>query len=137
MTDLAESVGPRLWKRDVHAYLGMRGDAPVACAATAPEWQRRGYREAVTRKALNDGALATGLTCATLRATVAGAHHQANASPSPRFSMQYVRKAWALATMSSFPDRRAAATYQSNAAVACARRSKWSAANRRKSARMV
>ncbi|RAY12323.1 GNAT family N-acetyltransferase [Actinomadura craniellae] len=80
-------AGSRLWKGRVHAYLGMRGDVPVACAATVeaegrlfvilvatdPDWQRRGYGEAVTRKALYEGARATGLTRATLHATVAGA----------------------------------------------------------------
>lgn len=76
-----------LWKNDVHAYLAMRGNVPVACAgtiavegrlfvvlvATEPEWQRRGYGEAVTRKALYEGFQATGLTRATLHATAAGA----------------------------------------------------------------
>ncbi|MFF7725638.1 GNAT family N-acetyltransferase [Streptomyces sp. NPDC008001] len=80
-------AGSALWKNEVHAYLGMRGDVPVACAATVaaegrlfvvlvatdPEWQRRGYGEAVTRKALYEGARATGLTRATLHATAAGA----------------------------------------------------------------
>lgn len=80
-------VGSTLWKNEVYAYLGMRGDVPVACAgaveaegrlfvvlvATDSEWQRRGYGEAVTRKALYEGARATGLTRATLHATVAGA----------------------------------------------------------------
>jgi len=80
-------VGSALWKSEVHAYLAMRGDLPVACAgtvaadgrlyvalvATEPEWQRRGYGEAVTRKALYEGFQATGLTRATLHATVAGA----------------------------------------------------------------
>ncbi|MEU1787904.1 GNAT family N-acetyltransferase [Streptomyces sparsogenes] len=79
--------GSALWKSEVHAYLGLRGDVPVACAgaveaegrlfvalvATDPEWQRRGYGEAVTRKALYEGARATRLTRATLHATVAGA----------------------------------------------------------------
>ncbi|MEU5101441.1 MULTISPECIES: GNAT family N-acetyltransferase [unclassified Streptomyces] len=79
--------GSRLWKNEVHAYVAMRGDVPVACAATVeaegrlfvvlvatdPQWQRRGYGEAVTRKALHEGARATGLTRATLHATVAGA----------------------------------------------------------------
>lgn len=79
--------GSALWKNEVHAYLAMRGDVPVACAgtiaavgrlfvvlvATDPEWQRRGYGEAVTRKALYEGSRATGLTRATLHATVAGA----------------------------------------------------------------
>ncbi|MFD9053186.1 GNAT family N-acetyltransferase [Streptomyces zaomyceticus] len=80
-------VGSTLWKDGVHAYLGMRGDVAVTCAgtveaegrlfvvlvATDPEWERRGYGEAVTRKALYEGGRATGLTRATLHATVAGA----------------------------------------------------------------
>ncbi|MFG2291515.1 GNAT family N-acetyltransferase [Streptomyces sp. NPDC048595] len=80
-------LGSTHWKHEVYAYLGMRGDVPVTCAgavaadgrlfvvlvATAPEWQRRGYGEAVTRKVLYEGARATGLTRATLHATAAGA----------------------------------------------------------------
>ncbi|MFJ7906796.1 GNAT family N-acetyltransferase [Kitasatospora sp. NPDC096204] len=80
-------LGSVLWKKDVHAYLALRDGVPVACAATVetdgrlfvvlvatdPQWQRRGYGEAVTRKALHEGARATGLTRATLHATVAGA----------------------------------------------------------------
>ncbi|MFF8653756.1 GNAT family N-acetyltransferase [Streptomyces huasconensis] len=80
-------VGSTHWKNEMYAYLAMRGDVPVACAATVeaqgrlfvafvatdPQWQRRGYGEAVTRKALHEGARATGLTRATLHATVAGA----------------------------------------------------------------
>ncbi|MGP4046963.1 GNAT family N-acetyltransferase [Streptomyces sp. 2A115] len=80
-------VGSALWKREVYAYLALRDGTPVACAATVeaegrlfvalvatdPEQQRRGYGEAVTRKALYEGARATGLTRATLHATVAGA----------------------------------------------------------------
>jgi GNAT superfamily N-acetyltransferase len=77
-----------LWKTDIHAYLALRDGVPVACAgsvaadgrlfvilvATLPEFQRRGYGEAITRKALYEGAKATGLTRrATLQATVAGA----------------------------------------------------------------
>lgn len=79
--------GSTLWKNQAYAYLGMRDDVPVTCAATVEaegrlfvalvatdrEWQRRGYGEAVTRKALYEGARATGLTRATLHATVAGA----------------------------------------------------------------
>ncbi|MGP4009130.1 GNAT family N-acetyltransferase [Streptomyces sp. 4N124] len=78
--------GSELWKKEVHAYLGMRDGLPVTCAATmeaagrlfvvlvatAPEWERRGYGEAVTRKALHEGGRATGLTRATLHATAAG-----------------------------------------------------------------
>ncbi|WP_338704205.1 GNAT family N-acetyltransferase (plasmid) [Streptomyces sp. Q6] len=89
--DLADGrdgiAGSVLWKRDVHAYLAVRDGTPVACAATVeaqgrlfvilvatePDHQRRGYGESVTRKALYEGARATGLTRATLHATVAGA----------------------------------------------------------------
>ncbi|MGK5639079.1 GNAT family N-acetyltransferase [Streptomyces sp. URMC 126] len=80
-------IGSPLWKNGLYAYLALRGDEPVACAATVeargrlftafvatdPRWQRRGYGEAVTRKALYEGARATGLTRATLHATEAGA----------------------------------------------------------------
>ncbi|MCW8384568.1 GNAT family N-acetyltransferase [Streptomyces justiciae] len=80
-------AGSALWKQDVFAYLALREGTPVACAATVeaqgrlfvilvatePDQQRRGYGEAVTRKALFEGARATGLTRATLHATVAGA----------------------------------------------------------------
>ncbi|MFI1198259.1 GNAT family N-acetyltransferase [Streptomyces sp. NPDC020883] len=76
-----------LWKSRAWAWLALRDGVPVACAATvaadgrlfvalvatAPEWQHRGYGEAVTRKALYEGARATGLTRATLHATPAGA----------------------------------------------------------------
>lgn len=79
--------GSALWKERVHAYLGMRDGVPVTCAATvevagrlfvvlvatAPGQERRGYGEAVTRKALYEGGRATGLTRATLHATAAGA----------------------------------------------------------------
>ncbi|CAL9513551.1 hypothetical protein SUDANB121_03708 [Nocardiopsis dassonvillei] len=80
-------AGSALWKGGVHAYLGLRDGVPVTCAgaveaegrlfvvlvATAPEWERRGYGEAVTRKALYEGARSTGLVRATLHATAAGA----------------------------------------------------------------
>ncbi|HUQ59969.1 GNAT family N-acetyltransferase [Lentzea sp.] len=80
-------AGSALWKSDVHAYLGLRDGVPVTCAAavetagrlfvvlvaTDPEWERRGYGEAVTRKALYEGWRATGITRATLHATAAGA----------------------------------------------------------------
>lgn len=80
-------VGSALWKSGVHAYLGLRDGVPVSCAATVetdgrlfvvlvatdPAWERRGYGEAVTRKALYEGGRATGLTRATLHATAAGA----------------------------------------------------------------
>ncbi|GAA3463064.1 GNAT family N-acetyltransferase [Saccharothrix longispora] len=80
-------AGSALWKEHVHAYLALRDGVPVACAATAeadgslfvalvataPEHQRRGYGEAVTRKALHEGHRATGSTRAILHATAAGA----------------------------------------------------------------
>ncbi|MBD2830780.1 GNAT family N-acetyltransferase [Streptomyces sp. NPDC049952] len=80
-------VGSALWKDGVYAYLGLRDGEPVTCAATVeadgrlfvvlvatdPEWERRGYGEAVTRKALFEGGRATGLRRATLHATAAGA----------------------------------------------------------------
>ncbi|SEE37900.1 Acetyltransferase (GNAT) family protein [Streptomyces sp. 2131.1] len=80
-------AGSALWRSGVHAYLGLRQGEPVTCAATVeaagrlfvvlvatdPRWERRGYGEAVTRKALYEGARATGLTRATLHATAAGA----------------------------------------------------------------
>ncbi|MCP8710862.1 GNAT family N-acetyltransferase [Streptomyces thermocarboxydus] len=80
-------AGSPLWKNGIHACLGLRDGTPVACAATMeargrlfvllvatdPEHQRRGYGEAVTRKALYEGARATGSTRATLHATAAGA----------------------------------------------------------------
>jgi GNAT superfamily N-acetyltransferase len=79
--------GSELWKSDMYAYLGLKDGVPVTAAATtetdgrlfvalvatAPEAQRKGYGEAVTRKALFEGAKATGLTRATLHATLAGA----------------------------------------------------------------
>jgi ribosomal protein S18 acetylase RimI-like enzyme len=80
-------AGSTLWKDDVYAYLGLRDGVPVTCAAsfeadgrlfivlvaTDPDCQRTGYGEAVTRKALYEGHKATGITRATLHATVAGA----------------------------------------------------------------
>nr|WP_202510630.1 GNAT family N-acetyltransferase [Streptomyces sp. SID5643] len=80
-------AGSSWWKSGVFAYLGLRDGVPVTCAATVeadgrlfvvlvatdPAWERRGYGEAVTRKALYEGARATGLTRATLHATAAGA----------------------------------------------------------------
>ncbi|PSM42915.1 GNAT family N-acetyltransferase [Streptomyces dioscori] len=80
-------AGSVLWKREVYAYLALRDGVPVACAATVeaqgrlfvvlvatdPDQQRRGYGEAVTRKALYEGGRATGLRRATLHATAAGA----------------------------------------------------------------
>ncbi|GLY47111.1 GNAT family N-acetyltransferase [Lentzea sp. NBRC 102530] len=79
--------GSALWKNGVHAYLGLKDGVPVTCAgavetagrlfvvlvATEPGHERRGYGEAVTRKALFEAGRATGITRATLHATVAGA----------------------------------------------------------------
>ncbi len=70
----------------MYAYLALRDGVPVAAAtveavgrlfvvlvATDARRQRRGYGEAVTRKALYEGGRATGITRATLHATEAGA----------------------------------------------------------------
>jgi GNAT superfamily N-acetyltransferase len=79
--------GSELWKSGIHAYLGLENDVPVSAAAairthdclflalvaTAPEAQRKGYGEATVRKALFEGAKATGLTRTVLHATMAGA----------------------------------------------------------------
>lgn len=80
-------LGAPLWTGRAHAYLGLRDGVPVTCAAaletegrlfvllvaTDPDWQRRGYAEAVTRKVLHEGARGAGLARATLHATAAGA----------------------------------------------------------------
>ncbi|AOS64103.1 GNAT family N-acetyltransferase [Actinoalloteichus hymeniacidonis] len=89
--DLADGrdglVGSELWKTEIHAYLGLLDGVPVTAAATmacdgrlfvvlvatAPEHSRQGFGAAVTRKALHEGARATGLTRATLHATPDGA----------------------------------------------------------------
>jgi ribosomal protein S18 acetylase RimI-like enzyme len=80
-------VGSTLWKSDrMQAWLALEGNHPVACAATvedqgnlflalvatAPGSRRKGYGEAVVRKALHEGGRATGLKRATLHATDAG-----------------------------------------------------------------
>ena len=68
-------AGSRLWQEGIHAYLGLQDGVPVTAGgtvaagdclfviliATAPEHQRKGYGEAVTRKALYEGGNATGL----------------------------------------------------------------------------
>ncbi len=78
--------GSSLWREGVYAYVGLDGDVPACCAgccpvdgrlfvalvATDPTRQRRGFGEAVTRKALFEAASGTGLTRATLQATEAG-----------------------------------------------------------------
>ena len=79
--------GSELWKSGMYTYLALENDVPVSAAATvqtgdclflalvatAPEAQRKGYGEATVRKALHEGAKATGLTRTTLHATMAGA----------------------------------------------------------------
>lgn len=73
-------------KDDRYCYLGLEGDEPVCAGATVanagclfltmvatlPGAERKGFGEAVTRKALVDGARATGLTRTVLHATDAG-----------------------------------------------------------------
>jgi hypothetical protein len=79
--------GSEFWKSGAYAYLGLESGVPVSAAATirtndclflalvatAPAAQLKGYGEATTRKALFEGAKATGLTRAVLHATMAGA----------------------------------------------------------------
>lgn len=79
-------AGSALWRGDIHAYLGYRDGRPVTCAATVtgpdsiflalvatlPEEMRRGYGEAVTRKAIHEGAKQTGHRRLVLHATQAG-----------------------------------------------------------------
>jgi GNAT superfamily N-acetyltransferase len=79
--------GSKLWKSGMYTYLGLEDGVPVSAAAmvqtnnclflalvaTAPEAQRRGFAEATVRKALYEGAKATGLTRSVLHATPAGA----------------------------------------------------------------
>lgn len=76
-----------LLKSGMYTYLGLENGVPVSAAATvqtngclflalvatAPEAQRKGYGEATVRKALFEGAKATGLTRTVLHATMAGA----------------------------------------------------------------
>jgi Acetyltransferase (GNAT) family len=78
--------GSKVWTNEIYAYLALKDGVPVAAAATvaadnclfvilvatASEHQRKGYGEAVTRKALYEGGKATGLRRATLHATMAG-----------------------------------------------------------------
>ncbi|RSN05885.1 GNAT family N-acetyltransferase [Nonomuraea sp. WAC 01424] len=79
-------TGSELWRRDVHAYLGYRDGQPVTCAATVagprsiflafvatlPGHMRRGYGEAVTRKAIHEGGERSGQRRLVLHATQAG-----------------------------------------------------------------
>ncbi|MFJ4685230.1 GNAT family N-acetyltransferase [Streptomyces sp. NPDC088789] len=80
-------LGSTFWKSGAHAWIGLRAGTPVTCAAavevdgrlfvalvaTDPQWQHRGYGEAVTRKVLYEAHRVTGLTRAVLHATPAGA----------------------------------------------------------------
>jgi hypothetical protein len=77
--------GSRLWL-DAYAYIAYRGGRPVSCAATVagpdslflalvatlPGEMRRGYGEAVTRKAIHEGIRHTGHHRVVLHATEAG-----------------------------------------------------------------
>jgi GNAT superfamily N-acetyltransferase len=80
-------VGSTLWKSErMQTWLALRGTEPVACAATvedcgnlflalvatAPDSRRKGYGEAVVRKALHEGSRTSGLKRATLHASDAG-----------------------------------------------------------------
>jgi GNAT superfamily N-acetyltransferase len=76
----------KLWLERIYAFVGYYGDKPVCCAgtypnngclfvilvATEPRFQKRGYGESVTRKAIYEGYQATGFNRATLHATQAG-----------------------------------------------------------------
>lgn len=81
----AAVAGSRLWL-DSYAYIGYRDGRPVSCAATVagpdslflalvatlPGEMRRGYGEAVTRKAIHEGIRRTGHRRVVLHATEAG-----------------------------------------------------------------
>ena len=78
--------GSKAWLRDTYAYIAYDQGRPVACAATVengdalflalvatmPADMRRGYGEAVTRKALYEGIRRTGRGHVVLHATPAG-----------------------------------------------------------------
>jgi hypothetical protein len=82
----AALAGSALWRRDAYAYLALRDGVAVSCAATiggedavflalvatAPGEMRRGYGEAVTRKAIHEGIEQTGCRRVVLHATQAG-----------------------------------------------------------------
>jgi len=83
---MATFRGSRLWRDEIFAYVAYEGSNPVACAgacevdsrlflvlvATATDRQRRGFGEAVTRKALYEASRATGIERVCLQATAAG-----------------------------------------------------------------
>lgn len=78
--------GSRLWRREIFAYVAYEGVNPVACAgacevdgrlflvlvATKAAHRRRGFGEAVTRKALTEASRATGIKRVCLQATAVG-----------------------------------------------------------------
>jgi hypothetical protein len=79
--------GSSLWISDMYSYIALENGRPVSVAATVangdclflalvatrPEAHRKGYGEATARKALYEGARASGLTRTVLHATMAGA----------------------------------------------------------------
>jgi hypothetical protein len=79
-------AGSEFWLRETCAYIAYHNGRPVACAATvkgadslflalvatAPEAMRRGYGEAVSRKAIYEGIKETGHQYLVLHATQAG-----------------------------------------------------------------
>jgi ribosomal protein S18 acetylase RimI-like enzyme len=83
---IAAFRGSRLWRQEVFAYVAYEGLDPVACAgacqvdgrlflvlvATEAAHRRRGFGEAVTRKALTEASRATGIKRVCLQATADG-----------------------------------------------------------------
>jgi GNAT superfamily N-acetyltransferase len=79
-------AGSRLWREEVFAYVAYEGSSPVACAgackvdgrlflvlvATEAAHRRRGFGEAITRKALIEASRATGIKRVCLQATADG-----------------------------------------------------------------
>lgn len=85
--EAAEALSiPAIWDENTFGYVGFDGDLAVTCAATVvvgdllyaawvatlPDYQRRGYAEAVMRKSLEEAGKATGLARTLLHATEAG-----------------------------------------------------------------
>lgn len=83
---MATFRGSRLWREEIFAYVAYEGSQPVACAgacevdgrlflvlvATDTDRRRRGFGEAVTRKALYEAIQSTGIERVCLQATAAG-----------------------------------------------------------------
>lgn len=83
---MATFRGSRLWRDEIFAYVAYEGSSPVACAgvcevdgrlflvlvATDPDRQRRGFGEAVTRKAIYEAIRSTGIERVCLQATAVG-----------------------------------------------------------------